>query len=140
MRLAQDQSNSGWLSVVNGSSIGDDLRECGDDIVEFLEGYNVCSSKRSSSPNQCYRVALSFQFSATANIENHVVALSTKLSDFEPEKLMALLRSYYTDASIHSPLKETLTFIDARGKKTEVSLTFCYSYEVGHLRLLLYAI
>lgn len=67
-----------------------------------------------------------------ANTEDHVVALSVEVSEL---KLLALAQLYYRNELGRPPLKETMTFIDARGKATEVTLFFCYSFEVPQFPL-----
>jgi len=96
------------MPAINGTSIADVLHECEVNIDDFLGSYNL---------------------SAIMSIESQIAALSARFSEFEPDILLRFMQSNLRNASIRSPFKATVTFIDARGQETEVSLSFCISYQ-----------
>ncbi len=69
------------------------------------------------------------------NIENVVAALLAKAAEFDANMLLRLTQSNSEIASLHSPVKASVTFIDPRGQETEVSLAFLTSYEVRQYSL-----
>jgi len=108
LKAIQNYINEPLMPVVNGTNVADVLNKCEVDVDDFLGNYN---------------------FSATMNIESEVAALSAKFSGFEPNTLLRFTQSNLRNASIRSPFKETMLFIDARGQETEVPLSCCISYQ-----------
>ncbi|KLO18149.1 hypothetical protein SCHPADRAFT_131632 [Schizopora paradoxa] len=69
------------------------------------------------------------------NIENWVINVS-------PDMLSRFAQSNLRSTTLHSPTKQTVTFIDPRGQEMEVMLACCISYQtfVTFLRSMLYKV
>ncbi|KLO18151.1 hypothetical protein SCHPADRAFT_936416 [Schizopora paradoxa] len=94
-------------SVIDSSSIADKLRECEENIDDFVMSYTL---------------------SATMNIENSIKDLLSRTTAFEENILQNFAHSNFRHATIHSPVRATIPFIDPRGKEVEVPLALCLSF------------